>query len=257
MSNSITVDIVTITRQIDNILFNTLNNVSQQTYELINHVIIYRPSTQTDIKQLENFTHTKNLLFFPQVGVGIASAFNNGINHTQGDLVLFLNAGDTLVAKDAVEKVVASYLEEKWLWATGETIAVSKNRYLKNYRPQHQNWTDDLFWYGNPVCHQSTFYSRSLIKLLGLYNESLSMNMDYEYNIRANLLSPPKLLYFPIAYYDTTGVSSIRVFQQFNTQREIRDRYFKLSKFNQLRVDTYGLFKSILRLAMLPAKLWL
>lgn len=257
MSNSISVDIVTITRQIDTTLFNTLNNVSQQDYQFINHIIIYHACTETDLNKLQSFPHTKNLLSFPQVGTGIASAFNNGINHAQGDLILFLNAGDTLVANDVIDKVVASYAEDKWLWGTGETISVSKNRYLKKYRPQRQNWTDNLFWYGNPVCHQSTFYSRRLINQVGLYNESLSMGMDYEYNVRANLLSSPKLLYFPIAYYDTTGVSSIRVFQQFNSERHIRDRYFKLSKFNQLKIDTYCLLKSILRLAMLPAKLWL
>jgi glycosyltransferase involved in cell wall biosynthesis len=257
MTTSISIDIVTITSQIDTALFTTLNNVSQQSYETINHIIIYRPCTETELNQLQNFAHTKNFLFYPQIGKGIASAFNNGINHGQGEIVLFLNSGDTLVANDVIARVMESYAQNQWLWGTGETISVSKNKYLKKYRQQHQTWTNSLFWYGNPVCHQSTFYSRRLINQIGLYNESLSMGMDYEYNVKANLISNPTLLYFPIAYYDTTGVSSIRVFQQFTNHRRIRDRYFQLSKFNRLKVDTYCLLKSILRLAMVPAKLWL
>lgn len=257
MTRSISIDIVTITNQIDNALFTTLNNVSRQSYAAINHLVIYRTCTETELNQLQSFAHTKNFLFYPQVGTGIASAFNHGLNQGQGELVLFLNSGDTLVADDVIEQVVTSYAQDQWLWATGETISVSKNKYLKKYRQQHQTWKSSLFWYGNPVCHQSTFYSRRLLNQVGLYNESLSMGMDYEYNVRANLISSPTLLYFPIAYYDTTGVSSIRVFQQFSNHRRIRDRYFQLSRLNRLKVDTYCLLKSIFRLAMVPAKLWL
>jgi glycosyltransferase involved in cell wall biosynthesis len=257
MMGSIFIDIVTITTKIDDSLLTTLENVSQQSYENINHIIIYREANDKKLAQLQTFIHRKNLLFYPQIGKGISSAFNNGINLAQGELILFLNSGDTLVADDVIERVIDSYTQNKWLWATGETISVSKNKYLKKYRQQYQTWTNSLFWYGNPVCHQSTFYSRKLISQVGLYNESLSLEMDYDYNVRANQLINPTLLYFPIAYYDTTGVSSIRVFKQFTNHRRIRDRYFQLSKLNRLKVDTYCLLKSILRLAMIPAKLWL
>lgn len=257
MSKTISIDIVTITSKIDVALFATLNNVSQQSYQAINHIVIYRQASPREIAQLSNFSHQKNLLFYPQKGKGIASAFNNGIDRSTGDLILFLNGGDTLVKENVIDRVVESYEQYQWLWATGETISVSKNRHLKNHRPQHQTWDSSLFLYGNPVCHQSTFYSRDLIAKVGSYNEALAVEMDYEYNIRANLVSSPTLLYFPIAYYDTTGVSSVRVFQQFSYHRQIRDRFFSLSQLKRIKVDTYCFLKSILRLAMIPAKLWL
>ena len=84
------------------------------------------------------------------------------------------------------------------------------------------------------------------------------MGMDYDYNVRANLVSSPTLMYFScFLYYDTTGVSSIRVLRQFTNYRRIRNQYFKLSLFNRLKVNTYSLLKSIFRLLMIPAKLWL
>lgn len=256
MANTLEIDIVTITSKIDGSLFTTLYNVSQQSYAAINHIVIYRYEMDED-SQLQNFEHQKNLLFYPQQGRGIASAFNNGIERSQGELLLFLNSGDTLVNNDVIEKVASSYQQNKWLWAIGETISVSKRRYLKKHRPQHQTWNSELFLYGNPVCHQSTFYSRNLIDRVGKYNESLAIEMDYEYNIRANSVSNPTLLYFPVAYYDTTGVTSTKVFKQFANHRRIRDRYFQLSRFKRLKIDAYGLFKSIFRLVMIPAKLWL
>lgn len=251
------VDVITITSKIDDALFLTLNNVSEQSYQEINHLIIYRQSSETEISKLKSFQHHKKLSFYPESGTGIAAAFNDGIKHSQGDLLLFLNAGDTLVNWDVIERVAQSYTDDKWLWATGETISVSRKKYLKKYLKQRSSWNKNLFWYGNPICHQSTLYSRQLIEEIGLYNESLTMGMDYEYNVRANLLTNPTLLYFPIAYYDTTGVSSIRVWQQLTNYRRIRDRYFKLSTIARLKVDAYSLFKSLFRLVMIPAKLWL
>ena len=257
MVDSTSIDVITIASAIDRDLFTTLNNVSQQTYQGINHIVIYRQATEAEIEQLQNFNHQKNLSFYPEQGKGIASAFNDGIKHTQGELVLFLNSGDTLVNNNVIDRVAESYSKNRWLWATGETISVSRKRYLKKHLKQRTTWSDNVFWYGNPVCHQSTFYSRDLINKVGLYNESLSIGMDYDYNVRANQIVNPTLLYFPVSYYDTTGMSSIRVFKQFTNYRRLRDRYFKLSTFNRLKIDTYCLLKSFYRLAMIPAKLWL
>lgn len=257
MVNIPCVDIVTIANKIDQTLFITLNNVSQQSYKEINHIVIYRQASELEVSQLKNFNHQKNLLFSSQQGKGISSAFNNGIEHIKGELVLFLNSGDTLVADNVIEQVVHSHSQNNWLWATGETISISKKGYFKKHRPQYQAWNSKLFWYGNPLCHQSTFYTRSLINKVGLYNESLSIGMDYDYNVRASKIEEPALIRFPIAYYDTTGMSSVRVFKQFRQHRRLRDRYFSLTKFKRFKVDAYCLFKSIFRLMMIPAKLWL
>lgn len=257
MSSSTPVDIVTITAKIDDDLFSTLDNVSQQNYADINHIVIYRHANELELNRLKNYSHRHRLVYYPQAGSGIAAAFNAGLNRSQGILVLFLNAGDTLIDEQVIERVIESYSQDQWLWATGETISVSRRQYLKRHCKQPEVWRDNLFWYGNPVCHQSTFYARQLIEKIGLYREDLTMGMDYEYNIRANLVAHPTLLHFPIAYYDTTGVSSIKVFRQFKNHRSIRDRYFKLSGFKRLKVDIYCLLKSFYRLAMIPAKLLL
>jgi glycosyltransferase involved in cell wall biosynthesis len=266
MFSSTSVDIVTITAKIDDALFTTLSNVSQQQYGTINHIVIYHQASDIELEQLRTYLQNysqgknsqgKNLEYYPQEGSGIATAFNDGIKHSQGALVLFLNSGDTLVSDDVIARVVDSYSQYEWLWGTGETISVSRNKYLKRHCKQPNPWRETLFWYGNPVCHQSTFYSRRLIEKIGLYREDLSMGMDYEYNVRANFVAHPTLLPFPVAYYDTTGVSSIKVFKQFANHRRIRDRYFRLSWFKRLKVDTYCLLKSCYRLAMIPAKLLL
>jgi len=254
---NIEVDIVTIANKIDDCLLNTLSNVSNQSYKEINHIIIYRQATSEEIQKIQGFSHSKKLLIYSQNGSGIASAFNNGINQGHGELILFLNSGDSLVAADVIDQIIESYSRERWLWASGETISVTKKKYLKKHRKQHKTWESKLFWYRNPICHQSTIYSRKLVEQVGLYNEHLLMGMDYEYNIRSNLRSSPTLLYFPISYYDTTGISSIKVFEQFINHKQVRDRYFQLPFLKRLKVDAYCLLKAMYRLAMVPVKLWL
>ena len=254
---SIKVDIVTIAKEIDAALFKTLANVSSQSYEQIEQIVIYSQATDTELERLKNFAHHKKLSVYSQAAKGIASAFNNGIEQSSGQLLLFLNSGDSLVSTDVIERVASSYREQQWLWATGETISLSRRKYLKRHVKHPAVWDDALFWYGNPICHQSTFYSCDLIDRIGLYREDLSMGMDYEYNVRANQITAPALLHFPIAYYDTTGVSSIKVFQQFHIHRRIRKRYFQLPKSQRFKVDAYCFCKSLYRLAMIPAKLWL
>jgi glycosyltransferase involved in cell wall biosynthesis len=257
MLSSTSVDIVTITAKIDAALFTTLSNVSQQSYCSINHIVIYHQASDSELERLQTYNHRHNFSFYPQASSGIAIAFNDGIKYSQGEFVLFLNSGDTLISHDVIERVVESYTQHQWLWATGETISLSRHKHLKRHCKQPSVWDETLFWYGNPVCHQSTFYSRQLTAKIGLYREDLSMGMDYEYNVRANLIAHPTLLHFPVAYYDTTGVSSIKVFKQFVNHRRIRDRYFRLSWFKRLKADVYCLLKSFYRLAMIPAKLLL
>ncbi|NJL52414.1 MAG: hypothetical protein HC930_09700 [Hydrococcus sp. SU_1_0] len=93
MFSSTSVDVVTITAKIDDALFTTLSNVSQQQYGTINHIIIYHQASDRELERLrthsqEKNSQGKNLEYYPQESSGIATAFNDGIKHSQGTLVL-------------------------------------------------------------------------------------------------------------------------------------------------------------------------
>ena len=250
-------DIITTTKNSDNIIKKTLDSVSHQTYNHINHIIVDGNSTDDTIKIIQEFHHQKNLLFYQEPPKGIANAFNSGLNKHSGKLVLFLNSGDVLVDKSVIEKIVESYLKEKWLWAFGETISVSRKGYLKRHIKQYTQWQQELFLYGNPICHQSTIFSHQLIKQVGFYNEQLKLGMDYDFNIRASFVVQPYLLRFPVSYYDTTGVSSTKVFKSYNIQRKLRKKYFSQSNLRNIVIDTKCFFKAVKRFIMLPIKLYL
>ncbi|MGD1874121.1 MAG: glycosyltransferase [Mastigocoleus sp.] len=250
-------DIVTITKNSQNVVKKTLDSVSNQTYQYINHIIIDGNSTDDTINTIQNFHHQKNLILYKEVPKGISHAFNTGLNKHFGTLVIFLNSGDVLIGENVVEKIVESYLKNEWFWAFGETISVSRKGYLKRYIKQYPQWQQELFFYGNPICHQSTIFSKNILNQVGFYNESLSLGMDYDYNIRASLISEPYLLRFPISYYDTTGVSSRKVFKSFQIQSKLRKKYFSMTKFHNFIIDNICFYKALKRFFMLPIKLFL
>ena len=255
MNNLVQVDIITIVRNSANSIINTLDSISNQGYSQINHIIIDGNSQDCTVDIINRYHHSKKNRLFQQNGIGIANAFNEGLSQSSGDLVIFLNSGDTFFDKSVVAKIVDSYVEIEWDWAFGETISVSKHRLLKRHIKQYSHWNQRLFLYNNPICHQSTIFSRGFIEQVGSYNENLSIGMDYDFNIRAALIAKPYLLYFPISYYDTTGVSSIKVFKGYQSHIELRAKYFPSPNINSFFTDFICLLKAFTRLTMIPAKL--
>ena len=256
-SYTIQVDIITVVKNSAALIKQTLSSVTSQIYQDINHIIIDGNSNDNTIQIINDFNHNKNVIKYYQSATGIANAFNDGLSKSQGDLVIFLNSGDTFVDQNVVAKVVESFIQSNWLWGFGETISVSKNRFFKRHINQYDSWKNELFFHGNPICHQSTVYSRKLLNNVGLYDEKLRLGMDYDFNIRCSLIHNPFLMYFPISYYDTSGVSSRRVFRSYQIEANIRKKYFPLTITRNLIIDTVGFFKAVQRFLMIPVKLFL
>jgi glycosyltransferase involved in cell wall biosynthesis len=250
-------DIVTISKNAENIIARTLTSVSNQDYSHINHIIIDGKSTDITIDIIHSFPHRKNCYVYFQKGSGIAAAFNEGLKYATNNLIIFLNAGDILANSQVITKVVESYKNKKWLWAFGETISVSRKGFLKRHIKQYSQWNQELFLYSNPICHQSTIFTKGILEKVGLYNEQLFLGMDYDFNIRASLIRTPYLLKFPVSCYDTTGVSSLKVFQNYKAHRNIRKKYFIYNMQRNLQLDTIGYIKAIQRFCMIPLKLYL
>jgi glycosyltransferase involved in cell wall biosynthesis len=250
-------NVVTIVKNSQKNILRTLQSVSDQSYPYINHIVIYGESIDNTLNSIQSFPHCKNYKIFYQLGNGIANAFNLGLSHCSESLILFLNSGDYLVDDQVIAMIVASYNEKNWPWAFGETISFSKKGRLKRHIKQRSNWQKDLFRYKNVICHQSTIYSTKLVSKIGLYDESLILGMDYDFNIRASLAANPFRLFFPISYYDTSGLSSTKLFQGFEYYRKVRNKYFNLSYKEALLLNITYLLKTTLRFFMLPIKILL
>jgi glycosyltransferase involved in cell wall biosynthesis len=250
-------DVVTIVKNGEDSILKTLASVSSQSYPFVNHIIIDGNSSDLTTDVVESFTHNKKTYLYQQKNIGIAGAFNEGIGKSIGDFTLFLNAGDKFVDNEVIATIVNSYTIHQWQWAFGETISTSRRGIIRRHIKQYKKWSNSLFLYGNPICHQSTIFCRTFIEKVGLYNENLNLEMDYDFNIRSALISDPFLLNFLVSFYDTTGISSTKVFEHYKVHKSIRDKYFYVPSPSREKLDVICFLKAIKRLAMIPAKLFL
>ena len=151
---------------------------------------------------------------------GLYDGMNRGFQESSEEIILFLNAGDTLASENVIQTVVNSYEIEKWKWCVGLAVRFS------------EAGTPRAVWeYLNPelgglaigtrtFCHQATFYERNFLNSQMPYKiENLAA--DHLVNVALFKLAEPKMLPFVTTYFQDGGVSSKRPFRA--AMKDLRD----------------------------------
>jgi glycosyltransferase involved in cell wall biosynthesis len=143
---------------------------------------------------------------------GLYDGMNRGFLESSEDILLFLNAGDTLATENVIETIVNSYLEENWNWCVGLAVRIS------------ESGTPRAVWeYLNPelgglaigtrtFCHQATFYKRDFLKMQMPYKID-NLAADHLVNVALFKAAAPKMLPLVTTIFQDGGVSSKRPFR--------------------------------------------
>lgn len=107
---------------------------------------------------------------------GIYEAMNKAVALASGDWVLFLGADDLLASTDVLARATTS------LRATTADILVGEARYDDGRRYPFAGVHAPIR--RNFVHHQAAFYRRELFTRHGAFDVSLSIQADYDYNLR-------------------------------------------------------------------------
>jgi len=203
--NDCQVSIVTISKNNYQGLQKTLQSVEDQDYKVIEHIVIDGDSYDGSKEFLESYTHSKKYVYFSELDNGISSAFNKGLEKSNGDLIFFLNSGDVLFSKTVISEVVQSYMQHKWKCATGVTVTTSIAGETIFYHPPQLS--SKFLKYFMFLPHQGFFCETSLHKNYK-YNEALKISMDYELFLR--MLKNITIFYLPtvISIREPGGISS-------------------------------------------------
>ena len=137
---------------------------------------------------------------------GIFNAMNKGILNSHGEYLFFLNSGDALYEPDVLAKVLPLL--------KGDSIYIGK--YVINNVLQEKDLSSNahichtLLQTG--LLHQTIFYNRMLFNRYGLYNESLKLCADWEFNVKTIIFGGEKVVVLPFITTDFApgGVSSFR-----------------------------------------------
>ena len=185
------ITIITVTYNAASVLQRTLDSVSRQTFQQIEHLIIDGASKDDTVKIAKAYQEKVPypVIIQSEPDHGLYDAMNKGLHKATGDYLVFLNAGDTLHANDTLTTLTShllpltSHLSPAVIY--GDTAIVDsegKFLHLRRLRPPKQlTWRS--FKQGMLVCHQA-FYVRTDIAQQEDYDLQYRHSADVDWCIR-------------------------------------------------------------------------
>ena len=183
MQQLLVFSIITVTRNAEKVLEQTLLSVMNQTYNNIEYIIIDGASNDGTVEIIKRYESGINY-WISEPDNGLYDAMNKGLQAATGDYVWFLNAGDVLQHHNIVAEL-ATIAEQAGLpdILYGETDLMDKTgkifaeRRLKT--PQNLTWQS--FKMGMLVCHQAFIAKRSIAPE---YDLQYHFSADFDWCIR-------------------------------------------------------------------------
>ena len=196
------ITIITVTYNAASVLQRTLDSVSRQTCQDIEHLIIDGASKDDTVKIAKAYQEKVPypVIIQSEPDHGLYDAMNKGLHKATGDYLVFLNAGDTLHADDTLSTLNSqlstlnpqlSTLNSQLSTPTtpaviyGDTAIVdSEGKFLHLRRlrpPKRLTWRS--FKQGMLVCHQA-FYVRTDIAQQEDYDLQYRHSADVDWCIR-------------------------------------------------------------------------
>lgn len=201
--------IITVNRNNDKGLRNTLKSVLNQSFDDFEHLVIDGASTDTSVEYIKEFDGqtTYDFRWISEPDTGVYQAMNKGIKMAKGEYLLFLNSGDFLVDNNVLKRIFEDYT------LTADIICarcnVSDNGIVVwTSKPPKYITFGTLYYQG--LAHQSTFIKRQLFHRLGYYREDFRYNSDIEFWYRAIILNNVSTYTIKeiVSDYNLDGISS-------------------------------------------------
>ena len=215
------VSIITVVYNGIEFLEETIKSVISQTYPNIEYIIVDGGSTDGTLDIIKKYeAHITKWISEPDKG--IYDAMNKGIDLATGDWQNFLNAGDSFVSNDVLEKIFTTNLENITL-VYGDIIAIRENGQKLNVNAIELK-DDNSIKKGMKVCHQAIFYNKNIMIK---YDDKLRLKSEWKHLIEITRKEnfSPKKFNFPIVYYSVGGLGA----QQLKlNQKEYRDVFLKM-----------------------------
>ena len=212
-----TLSIITINRNNNQGLQKTLQSVLMQSYDDYEYIVIDGNSTDGSEAFLRSTSNT-NFSYSSEPDSGIYNAMNKGIMKAQGDYLLFLNSGDTLLHYQVLENVINQFDDEKSFIGCNLILDKSSGREEKT----HPKKISFNYLLTKTIYHPSTFIKKEMFEKYGVYNEKNKIVSDWEFFFKTIALNGESFQSIPIALtlFDMDGISS----NMQDNERIVRER---------------------------------
>lgn len=174
------VSIVTIARNCDGVIEETIQSVISQEYNSIQYIVIDGKSTDKTTEIIQSYDSSISE-WISEPDEGISDAFNKGIRRATGDLIGLLNAGD-MYEPDAITRVVQSAQQSPNSDIFyGDIYMLNLDGEPEYTRKAREKLSAVTFRYAMPaIPHPSVFVRKDLYEER-LFDPQLEYAMDFEW----------------------------------------------------------------------------
>jgi len=184
MLSSINISIITVSKNSEKYLQETISSVASQTYKNIEYIIIDGASIDNSINIIK--ANEQNISYWvSEQDSGMYDAINKGLKLATGEYILILNSDDTLANNFVIENLSSEIEKENLDYYYGNIIKLKNGKSTKT-KLFDVNYNELLFsTHGTFAPHPCFFISKKLNNILGGYNTQYKYASDYDYILRA------------------------------------------------------------------------
>lgn len=179
MPSFIKVSIITVCRNSEATIRDTIESVLNQTYPNIEYIIVDGKSTDATldiVKEYESLFQGR-MRYISEKDNGIYNAMNKGIRMSKGQLIGIINSDD-FYELDAVETAVKSTDSGGCQVIYGYMQILEKDTKKRIARENHKNLSNEM------IPHPTCFITRKTYQQYGMFLEWFKVAADYELMLR-------------------------------------------------------------------------
>lgn len=182
-TNKIRISIITVCRNSELYIEETIRSVIGQHYPHIEYIIVDGKSTDNTVPIIRKYEHRIAMLIIEE-DRNMYQAINKGIRHATGDYILVLNSDDTLFDPTVIGRV-AEAIESDKLDYYHCNICKWKEPNIKKVRLFGVNFRKLLFSrHSTFISHPTLFISNTTNEELNGYDEDYDTSADQDYILR-------------------------------------------------------------------------
>jgi glycosyltransferase involved in cell wall biosynthesis len=178
------VSIITAVRNGAGTIAATLRSVSEQSHPDIEHVVVDGASSDQTV-DIVRAAPTRELRLLSEPDKGVYDAFNKGLALASGDVIAFLNCGDTYYSSQVLAQVVTRFATAELDAVFGDVIIVDARDTsvaVRHYRSSR--FRPSRLAYGFMPAHPTLFLRRAVYERHGGYDPSYRIAGDFEFVAR-------------------------------------------------------------------------
>ena len=171
MKNRFKISIITVTKNSEKFLQETIDSLSKQNYQNFEHIVIDGASTDLTLDIIKK-NSSKITKWISEPDQGLYDAMNKGLSLCTGEIIGILNSDDVYF-KDALSIVNKYFSKNEIDFLFG---SVFKHKLMHGFYPKKIPWT-----FGFYTAHSVGFFIKKTSQdKIGLYNTKYKWSADYD-----------------------------------------------------------------------------